>query len=177
MWGIKCERLERNSFEELTLFRRTQGTVQFYLLLFFLSLSNLHSSHWYTSQPLDATTLQNMLTRISAVREVHQHLEQEAARHPPSVAPDNGGLQWHRALLFHTRLADTWSDGEQWARCSAAAQSDGGSMATQWEDDFVTSGLCVLLTRWPSCSTESTHNVLTNMLSNMMKSSFHPSGV
>uniref|UniRef100_G3PGR1 TRASH domain-containing protein n=1 Tax=Gasterosteus aculeatus aculeatus TaxID=481459 RepID=G3PGR1_GASAC len=64
--------------------------------VFFLQpeqLVHTNSSHWYTSQPLDATTLQNMLTRISAVREVHQHLEQEAARHPPSVAPDNGGLQ------------------------------------------------------------------------------------
>ncbi|KAM8914597.1 zinc finger MYM-type protein 4-like [Spinachia spinachia] len=64
--------------------------------VFFLQpeqLVHTNSSHWYTSQPLDATTLQNMLTRISAVREVHQRLEQEAARLPPSVAPDSGGLQ------------------------------------------------------------------------------------
>uniref|UniRef100_A0A4W6FBU1 TRASH domain-containing protein n=1 Tax=Lates calcarifer TaxID=8187 RepID=A0A4W6FBU1_LATCA len=37
-----------------------------------------HSSHWYTSQPLDGTTLQSMLTRILAVREVHQEV---ARRH------------------------------------------------------------------------------------------------
>uniref|UniRef100_A0A3Q0T147 Si:ch211-266o15.1 n=1 Tax=Amphilophus citrinellus TaxID=61819 RepID=A0A3Q0T147_AMPCI len=36
-----------------------------------------HSPHWYTSQPLDATTLQSMLTRILAVREVQK--EQKAA--------------------------------------------------------------------------------------------------
>ncbi|XP_037343080.2 zinc finger MYM-type protein 4-like isoform X4 [Pungitius pungitius] len=61
--------------------------------VFFLQpeqLVHTNSSRWYTSQPLDATTLQNMLTRISAVREVHQ---QEAAQQSPSVAPDNGGLQ------------------------------------------------------------------------------------
>ncbi|XP_031722562.1 zinc finger MYM-type protein 4-like isoform X3 [Anarrhichthys ocellatus] len=50
-------------------------------------------SHWYTSQPLEATTLQSMLTRILAVREVHQHLQHEAARHPPSAAADNHSLQ------------------------------------------------------------------------------------
>ncbi|XP_034531021.1 zinc finger MYM-type protein 4-like isoform X2 [Notolabrus celidotus] len=35
---------------------------------------NVHtrSPYWYTSQPLEATTLQSMLTRILAVREVHQ---------------------------------------------------------------------------------------------------------
>lgn len=42
-------------------------------ILFFIS----YSSHWYTAQPLEATTLENMLTRILAVREIHN--EQEAA--------------------------------------------------------------------------------------------------
>ncbi|XP_063764938.1 zinc finger MYM-type protein 4 isoform X8 [Eleginops maclovinus] len=31
-----------------------------------------HSSHWYTCQPLEGATLQSMLSRILAVREVHQ---------------------------------------------------------------------------------------------------------
>ncbi|XP_076604151.1 zinc finger MYM-type protein 4 isoform X2 [Chaetodon auriga] len=43
-----------------------------------------HSSHWYTSQPLESSTLQSMLTRILAVREVHQ--EQEAAQRQSSAA-------------------------------------------------------------------------------------------
>ncbi|XP_041828802.1 zinc finger MYM-type protein 4-like isoform X2 [Melanotaenia boesemani] len=34
-----------------------------------------HSSLWYTSQPLDATTLQSMLTRILAVKELQQEQE------------------------------------------------------------------------------------------------------
>uniref|UniRef100_A0A1A7X7T2 Uncharacterized protein n=1 Tax=Iconisemion striatum TaxID=60296 RepID=A0A1A7X7T2_9TELE len=33
------------------------------------------SSHWYTRQPLDSNTLQSMLTRILAVREVQQEAE------------------------------------------------------------------------------------------------------
>ncbi|XP_028293471.1 zinc finger MYM-type protein 4-like isoform X2 [Gouania willdenowi] len=41
-----------------------------------------HSLHWYTSQPLDTSTLQSMLTRILAVREVQQG--QEAAVHQPT---------------------------------------------------------------------------------------------
>ncbi|XP_045918869.1 zinc finger MYM-type protein 4 isoform X3 [Micropterus dolomieu] len=50
-----------------------------------------HSSHWYTSQPLEGATLQSMLTRILAVREVHQ--EQEAAQHQSSATADNHSLQ------------------------------------------------------------------------------------
>ncbi|XP_070698462.1 zinc finger MYM-type protein 4-like [Pempheris klunzingeri] len=50
-----------------------------------------HSSHWYTSQPLEGTTLQSMLTRILAVREVHQ--EQEAARCQSSAATGHDSLQ------------------------------------------------------------------------------------
>uniref|UniRef100_A0A3Q0TCB0 Si:ch211-266o15.1 n=1 Tax=Amphilophus citrinellus TaxID=61819 RepID=A0A3Q0TCB0_AMPCI len=46
-----------------------------------------HSPHWYTSQPLDATTLQSMLTRILAVREVQK--EQKAA----SIANSTTSLQ------------------------------------------------------------------------------------
>ncbi|KAM9842309.1 zinc finger MYM-type protein 4-like [Aulostomus maculatus] len=38
-----------------------------------------HSSHWYTSQPLDQATLQSMLTRILAVREVHRDQRASAA--------------------------------------------------------------------------------------------------
>ncbi|XP_072220783.1 zinc finger MYM-type protein 4-like isoform X2 [Leuresthes tenuis] len=45
-----------------------------------------HSPHWYTSQPLNATTLQSMLTRILAVREV----QQDAARHQRSAAAEGG---------------------------------------------------------------------------------------
>uniref|UniRef100_A0A3B5M2I8 TRASH domain-containing protein n=1 Tax=Xiphophorus couchianus TaxID=32473 RepID=A0A3B5M2I8_9TELE len=43
---------------------------------------NVHtcsSSSWYSSQPLDASTLQSMLTRILAVREVQQEHERSAA--------------------------------------------------------------------------------------------------
>ncbi|XP_040916228.1 zinc finger MYM-type protein 4 isoform X2 [Toxotes jaculatrix] len=50
-----------------------------------------HSSHWYTSQPLEGTTLQSMLTRILAVREVQQ--EQEAAQHQSSATTDDNSLQ------------------------------------------------------------------------------------
>nr|XP_046268142.1 zinc finger MYM-type protein 4 isoform X2 [Scatophagus argus] len=42
-----------------------------------------HSSLWYTSQPLESTTLQSMLTRILAVREAHH--EQEAAQRQSSA--------------------------------------------------------------------------------------------
>ncbi|XP_008300129.1 zinc finger MYM-type protein 4-like [Stegastes partitus] len=51
---------------------------------------NTHSSHWFTSQPLDSTTLQSMLTRILAVREVQQ---QGAAQPQSSAAPEADGLQ------------------------------------------------------------------------------------
>ncbi|XP_071327127.1 zinc finger MYM-type protein 4-like isoform X2 [Trachinotus anak] len=50
-----------------------------------------HSSHWYTAQPLERTTLQSMLTRILAVREVHQ--EQGAAQHQPSATTDDNSSQ------------------------------------------------------------------------------------
>uniref|UniRef100_A0A8C4I846 TRASH domain-containing protein n=1 Tax=Dicentrarchus labrax TaxID=13489 RepID=A0A8C4I846_DICLA len=50
-----------------------------------------HSSHWYTSQPLEGTTLQSMLTRILAVREVHQ--EQLAAQRQSSATADDDSLQ------------------------------------------------------------------------------------
>ncbi|XP_042356199.1 zinc finger MYM-type protein 4-like isoform X3 [Plectropomus leopardus] len=58
--------------------------------LFFLQPEqnvHTHSSHWYTSQPLESTTLQSMLTRIMAVREVHQELK--AVQHQPSASADN----------------------------------------------------------------------------------------
>ncbi|XP_028994421.1 zinc finger MYM-type protein 4-like isoform X2 [Betta splendens] len=42
------------------------------------------SSYWYTSQPLEDSTLQSMLTRILAVRDVPQ--EQEAAQHQSTDA-------------------------------------------------------------------------------------------
>ncbi|XP_023287336.1 zinc finger MYM-type protein 4-like [Seriola lalandi dorsalis] len=50
-----------------------------------------HSSHWYTAQPLEGTTLQSMLTRILAVREVHQ--EQDAAQRQSSASTNNNSLQ------------------------------------------------------------------------------------
>ncbi|KAM9341227.1 zinc finger MYM-type protein 4-like [Symphorus nematophorus] len=50
-----------------------------------------HSSYWYTCQPLEGSTLQSMLTRILAVREVHQ--EQEAAQRQPSTTADDDSLQ------------------------------------------------------------------------------------
>lgn len=51
-----------------------------------ISSSNLNSSHWYTSQPLDASTLQSMLTRILAVREVRH--EKETAQLQYSAAAE-----------------------------------------------------------------------------------------
>ncbi|XP_029315832.1 zinc finger MYM-type protein 4 isoform X2 [Cottoperca gobio] len=48
--------------------------------VFFLQpeqIVHTHSSHWYTSQPLESATLQSMLSRILAVREVPR--EQQAA--------------------------------------------------------------------------------------------------
>ncbi|XP_026210496.1 zinc finger MYM-type protein 4 isoform X3 [Anabas testudineus] len=50
---------------------------------------NVHtnSSHWYTSQPLEDSTLQSMLTRILAVREVHR--EEGAAQHQSSATTDS----------------------------------------------------------------------------------------
>ncbi|XP_034714502.1 zinc finger MYM-type protein 4-like isoform X6 [Etheostoma cragini] len=62
--------------------------------LFFLQPEQFvhpQSSHWYTFQPLDGATLQSMLTRILAVREVHQ--EQEAAQHQSPATADNDSLQ------------------------------------------------------------------------------------
>ncbi|XP_069029053.1 zinc finger MYM-type protein 4-like isoform X1 [Embiotoca jacksoni] len=50
-----------------------------------------HSSHWYTSQPLDGGTLQSMLTRILAVREVQQG--PGAAWHQPSASTEGDSLQ------------------------------------------------------------------------------------
>ncbi|XP_044230878.1 zinc finger MYM-type protein 4 isoform X1 [Thunnus albacares] len=50
-----------------------------------------HSSHWYTCQPLEQTTLQSMLTRILAVRELHQELQ--AAQHQSSAANNDDSLQ------------------------------------------------------------------------------------
>ncbi|XP_022057327.2 zinc finger MYM-type protein 4 isoform X4 [Acanthochromis polyacanthus] len=49
-----------------------------------------HSSHWFTSQPLDSSTLQSMLTRILAVREVQQ---QETVQLQPSATSEAIGLQ------------------------------------------------------------------------------------
>ncbi|XP_037551353.1 zinc finger MYM-type protein 4 [Nematolebias whitei] len=46
-----------------------------------------NSPHWYSCQPLDAATLQSMLTRILAVREVQQEVERRrgsADKRPPS---------------------------------------------------------------------------------------------
>ena len=57
----------------------------------FFSISDLNSSHWYTFQPLEGATLQSMLTRILAVREVHQ--EHEAAQHQSPATADNDSLQ------------------------------------------------------------------------------------
>ncbi|XP_062253798.1 zinc finger MYM-type protein 4-like isoform X3 [Platichthys flesus] len=50
-----------------------------------------HSSHWYTSQPLEGATLQTMLTRILAVREVNQ--AQGAAQHQSSATTVDSSLQ------------------------------------------------------------------------------------
>ncbi|XP_035850806.1 zinc finger MYM-type protein 4-like isoform X2 [Sander lucioperca] len=62
--------------------------------LFFLQPEQFvhpQSSHWYTFQPLEGATLQSMLTRILAVREVHQ--EHEAAQHQSPATADNDSLQ------------------------------------------------------------------------------------
>ncbi|XP_069391850.1 zinc finger MYM-type protein 4 isoform X6 [Paralichthys olivaceus] len=50
-----------------------------------------HSSHWYTCQPLEGATLQSMLTRILAVREVNQ--AQGAAQHQPSAPTADSSFQ------------------------------------------------------------------------------------
>lgn len=60
-------------------------------LTFSVYISNHNSSHWYTAQPLEGTTLQSMLTRILAVREVHQ--EHEAAQHQSSATTADKSLQ------------------------------------------------------------------------------------
>ncbi|XP_067335982.1 zinc finger MYM-type protein 4 isoform X4 [Channa argus] len=54
---------------------------------------NVHtnSSHWYTSQPLEDSTLQSMLSRILAVREVPQ--EKEAAQHLSSATNNDSSLK------------------------------------------------------------------------------------
>ncbi|KAK2826357.1 hypothetical protein Q5P01_020571 [Channa striata] len=53
---------------------------------------NVHtnSSHWYTCQPLEDCTLQSMLTRILAVREVPR--EKEAAQHLSSATSGESSL-------------------------------------------------------------------------------------
>lgn len=84
-----------------------------------LSTSGPNSSHWYTSQPLEGPTLQSMLTRILAVREVNQ--EQEAAeRQSSATGTAANSLQWHGALLAHLPLmifsaTDALSDAEWFA--------------------------------------------------------------
>ncbi|XP_068194738.1 zinc finger MYM-type protein 4 isoform X3 [Antennarius striatus] len=50
-----------------------------------------HSSHWFTSQPLEDATLQSMLTRILAVREVHHR--RGTGRRRCSAPTDDTGLQ------------------------------------------------------------------------------------
>ncbi|XP_059209929.1 zinc finger MYM-type protein 4 isoform X2 [Centropristis striata] len=50
-----------------------------------------HSSHWYTSQQLEATTLQSMLARILAVKEIHQ--EHTAAKQQSSASAGADSLQ------------------------------------------------------------------------------------
>ncbi|XP_068437013.1 zinc finger MYM-type protein 4-like isoform X2 [Clinocottus analis] len=64
--------------------------------VFFLQpeqIVHTHSSHWYTSQPLEATTLHSMLTRILAVREVNQHLQHQAAQPAAATAAADNSLQ------------------------------------------------------------------------------------
>lgn len=73
---------------------------------------DLNSSHWFTAEPLEGTTLQSMLTRILAVREVHQ--EQDAARQSSATA-DEDSLQWYAALLIRIPLTESFSDAKQFA--------------------------------------------------------------
>ncbi|XP_068607968.1 zinc finger MYM-type protein 4-like [Brachionichthys hirsutus] len=47
-----------------------------------------HSSHWFTAEPLEDATLQSMLTRILAVREVH-HGQEAGGRRYAATAEDN----------------------------------------------------------------------------------------
>lgn len=60
------------------------------IMIYPVLISDLNSPHWYTSQPLEDSTLQSMLTRILAVREVQQ--EEEAARRQSSAAVNNNSL-------------------------------------------------------------------------------------
>ncbi|KAM3833892.1 LOW QUALITY PROTEIN: zinc finger MYM-type protein 4-like [Diretmus argenteus] len=50
-----------------------------------------NSRRWYTSQPLEGSTLQSMLTRILAVREIHP--ERRAAQHISTSPTDDHSLQ------------------------------------------------------------------------------------
>lgn len=51
--------------------------------------NDLDSSHWFTPQPLERATLESMLTRILAVREVLT----EATKRRPSAATGGESLQ------------------------------------------------------------------------------------
>uniref|UniRef100_A0A8D0CYH5 TRASH domain-containing protein n=1 Tax=Sander lucioperca TaxID=283035 RepID=A0A8D0CYH5_SANLU len=97
-----CNRL-RYLFLFLERYRKRQGEEEGDLEMFENVANPLHCpvrlyefylsrcSHWYTFQPLEGATLQSMLTRILAVREVHQ--EHEAAQHQSPATADNDSLQ------------------------------------------------------------------------------------
>lgn len=110
--------------------------------LFFLQPEqnvHTHSSHWYTSQPLESTTLQSMLSRIMAVKEVHQELEKTQLQ--SSAAGGDDSLQWCRALLFHTLLSlqqkpPAMPNGSQWITAvrTPISHLDGGQQVFKTGD-------------------------------------------
>lgn len=72
------------------------------------SVFDLDSSYWFTSEPLESTTLQNMLTRILAIREVHH--EQELSKDQSSTSADDHSWMWNRPVLIHILPKVLWSD-------------------------------------------------------------------
>lgn len=75
-----------------------------YILYLFL---DLNSSHWFTSQPLEGATLESMLTRILAVREVRT----EVSKRRSSATAGGESLQWDGLVHIHFII---FSAGDRW---------------------------------------------------------------
>lgn len=90
IWNVGCERSLGTSISASRAFNK---------MYFFLSL-DLDSSHWFTSQPLERATLESLLTRILAVKEVRT----EASKRQPSAPTGGDSLQWDGLALLYTRF-------------------------------------------------------------------------
>lgn len=75
---------------------------------FSVCVSDPHSSHWFTAQPLEGATLQSMLTRILAVREAQQ--ERKAAQRRASVTTRDKSSQWYKAALSLYLKHSQWNE-------------------------------------------------------------------